>query len=116
MILGEVLEHIDNPVLFLSALRTKYGQYVKHMIITVPNAFALDNLQFAFKNLEFVNTDHRFWFTPFTLAKVGSEAGLKFVAFEMCQTWALNKWWKNRLIKRKPLLRENLVMFFDISQ
>jgi hypothetical protein len=116
MILGEVLEHIDNPVLFLNALKLKYGKYVKHMVITVPNAFSFENVRWALKETEFINTDHRFWFTPFTLAKVGSQAGLEFQSFEMCQTWKLNRWWKNRMIKSNPLLRENLVMFFNISE
>lgn len=114
MILGEVLEHVDNPVLFLNSLKVKYGQFVSKIIITVPNAFSVQSLPFIFRSQEFVNTDHRFWFTPYTLAKVGNEAGLELDSFNMCQTYRPKRWWQNLLVKRYPLFRENLIMTFKI--
>ncbi|HYG50616.1 MAG TPA: hypothetical protein VD905_06915 [Flavobacteriales bacterium] len=76
-ILGELLEHIDNPVHFLGQIKKNYGQYVDRLIITVPNAFTVNNFKQATKSKEIINTDHRFWFTPYTLAKVVWHAGME---------------------------------------
>jgi hypothetical protein len=42
MVLGEMLEHIDNPVLFLENIAAKYGNCVDRFLLTVPNAIHLD--------------------------------------------------------------------------
>lgn len=71
--LGEIVEHLDNPVLFLSALKRnmeRYGFQGKY-IITVPNAMSLLRRQrYQGGGMERVNSDHRFWFTPYTISKV----------------------------------------------
>jgi len=46
---------------------------VERIIITVPSALRFRNLN-GMK--ECINTDHRYWFTPFTIAKVCIEAGI----------------------------------------
>jgi hypothetical protein len=76
LVLGEVLEHTDDPVEFLSTLRSKTSLYVKRFLITVPNAFCFANLQNTWKSKENINSDHRYWFTPYTLAKVLTRAGM----------------------------------------
>lgn len=75
MVMGEILEHIDNPVDFLKKIRDNYKEKIKQLLITVPNAFAIDNFSAAHQNLEVINSDHRYWFSPFTLAKIGINAG-----------------------------------------
>jgi len=82
MLLGEILEHIPNPVQFLSDIRQKYSGTVREIIITVPNALRISNFLNAFRGFEAINTDHKFWFTPYTLASVSVSAGLspKWVA------------------------------------
>lgn len=50
MILGEILEHVDNPVEFLSKIREKYSPYVKEIVITVPNALSIVNVVNAYLN------------------------------------------------------------------
>lgn len=75
--LGEMVEHLDNPVLFLTALKEnmrKYGFEGKY-IITVPNALSLIRKRFR-GGMESINSDHRFWFTPYTIAKVMVQAGI----------------------------------------
>lgn len=76
LVLGEVLEHIDNPVDFLKKLKANYSHVAKQIIITVPHIIT----RIAFKNIkkgiECINTDHRYWFTPFTIMKVATMAGL----------------------------------------
>lgn len=78
VLLGEILEHVDNPVLFLSNMREvliKYG-FEGEYIITVPNAFSLQIGEYT-KGVELINSDHKYWFTPFTLGKVMFDAGIK---------------------------------------
>lgn len=110
MILGEVLEHIDNPVLFLQNIHEKYQKYVKQFVVTVPNAFSFRNIVNVFKDTETINSDHRFWFSPYTLAKVATEAGFKIDSFGLGQLYMGDKWWKRKVLQRYPLLRENIIM------
>ncbi len=76
-ILGELLEHIDNPVQYLTDIRSLYSDCLKKIIITVPNAWTQTTMQKAKQSAEIINSDHRYWFTPYTLAKVVTRAGLK---------------------------------------
>ncbi|MBS1558963.1 MAG: methyltransferase domain-containing protein [Bacteroidetes bacterium] len=76
-ILGELLEHIDNPVHYLREIREKYGSSIQKIIITVPNVMNVRILGLAAKATEVINTDHRYWFTPYTLAKVMHQAGIE---------------------------------------
>ena len=70
LVAGEIVEHLDNPVEFLRLLNERYKQRVDKIIITVPNAFRINNLTFSMKGQECINTDHRYWFTPYTICKV----------------------------------------------
>lgn len=76
IILGEILEHVDDPVSFLTRLKGRIGPIAGKIIITVPNAFHYKNFRNAWKGTEAINTDHRYWFTPFTLAKVMTRANI----------------------------------------
>lgn len=76
LLAGEILEHINNPVEFLSQLNENYRNCVKYIIITVPNAFRISNIKSTLQGMEGINTDHKYWFTPFTLCKVAAEAGM----------------------------------------
>jgi len=77
LVLGEVLEHIDNPVNFLNKLKANYSHVAKQIIITVPHIITRSTFKSAKKGIECINTDHRYWFTPFTIMKVATMAGLK---------------------------------------
>jgi hypothetical protein len=81
IILGELMEHIDNPVLFLSQIREKYGHVIDKVLMTVPNGLRWINFKRVLRNKEVINSDHRFWFTPYTLAKVCTHAGLEIEEF-----------------------------------
>jgi hypothetical protein len=110
IVAGEVLEHIDNPVDFLRSIREKYGACTERIVITVPNAFSYTNFRFSLKNLEMINSDHRFWFTPFTLMKVVQQAGITVEGFDLCvdekpSVFSLKYWLGN-----KPLLRNRVVL------
>ncbi|HTF22183.1 MAG TPA: methyltransferase domain-containing protein [Chryseolinea sp.] len=75
-ILGELLEHIDNPVQFLSAIRANYAGTIDRIVVTVPNAWTRITMKMAQSSVEMINSDHRYWFTPYTLAKVLYQAGM----------------------------------------
>lgn len=79
IILGEIVEHVNNPVDFLGRLKNNMDEYgfKGRYIITVPNAISTVRNGILNKGLECINTDHRFWFTPYTISKVMMEAGIK---------------------------------------
>ena len=51
----------------------EYGFMGKY-IITVPNAFCFLKTSVYQEGIEFINSDHRYWFTPYTIAKIMIEA------------------------------------------
>jgi hypothetical protein len=77
VVFGELIEHIGNPVEFLYAFRMKYGQSVRKFLISVPTVYTTGQYRNMKNYCEIINTDHRFWFTPYTICKVLTEAGLK---------------------------------------
>jgi len=111
-IFGEIIEHVDDPVLFLSAFRERYAGIVKEAVLTTPNAFRADNYTAARHHREIINSDHRFWWTPYTLGKVCTRAGLKVTDFRFCQGYPVPSWNVPRrlLLSRYPALRDTLVM------
>ncbi len=112
MLLGELLEHVDNPVEFLKNIKVKYENYVDKLIITVPNAFRLYNYDALKKHQEWINSDHRYWFSPYTLSKVSVCSGFEVESFSFAQIGRIN--WKSirkrYLLTRYPALRDCIVM------
>ena len=90
LVMGEILEHVNDPCLFLNRIREKYENNIDKLIITVPNAFSWQNMTYTFSHQECINTDHRYWFTPYTLAKVISQAGMHVEQFSFCQSININ--------------------------
>lgn len=80
-VLGEMVEHLDDPIGFLGKLRQNAGGKIGAIVVTVPNAWSLANAVCAIRGVELINTDHRFWFTPFTIAKVLTRAGWRLEEF-----------------------------------
>jgi hypothetical protein len=77
VLLAEVVEHLDNPGQFLTHLNDTLGHLYDRIIITVPNAFS-SVARRAWKNgIENINSDHRFWFSPYTIARLTTAAGFK---------------------------------------
>lgn len=113
LILGEVLEHIGNPVEFLASIREKYAGCVDRMVLSVPNAFHLDNFVRTLRHVEQINTDHCYWFTPFTLAKVAQAAGLYVHNYRLClhkPNVPRRRFIYRALLRAFPLLRGTVVM------
>jgi hypothetical protein len=128
LVLGEILEHVDNPVQFLSSIKEKYVDKVDKIIITVPNAFFIVNLDHLENGVEVINSDHRFWFTPYTLAKVGTLSGLEFIDVELTHELKNKRGLKAKLLvlpylrykkklnklKNYPIYRDTIIMTFKI--
>jgi len=76
ILLGEVLEHIDNPVEFLSTIKNRFRN-IKRIIITVPHVLNRDRFIDAQMGKEIINSDHRFWFTGYTLLKILTQSEIK---------------------------------------
>ncbi len=75
VVFGEIVEHLDNPVNFLKVFKEKYGVKVSKFIVTVPSIYNLHQFKNMMNYLEIINSDHRYWFTPYTISKVLVSAG-----------------------------------------
>ncbi|MFQ5328520.1 MAG: class I SAM-dependent methyltransferase [Thermodesulfobacteriota bacterium] len=116
MIIGEVLEHIDNPVHFLKNILKCYAT-IEKIIITVPNALRFENFINVLKHVELINSDHRYWFTPYTLGKVAVESGMSVDGF-----WFVTSTEPPRLniikktfMRMYPAFRDTIVMVLNTN-
>ncbi|MEX0741590.1 MAG: hypothetical protein WD079_02255, partial [Phycisphaeraceae bacterium] len=69
------------------------------------------------RGCELINTDHRYWFTPYTLGKVAVEAGLMPREVRMCRNGIVKRRsiMKNRLMRRRPLNRGGILLIADLG-
>ena len=118
LLIPEVLEHIGNPVQFLTGMRERLGRNFRKLVVTVPNGFARSQTAFTRKGTELINSDHRFWFTPYTLHKVLLDAGFTVDELVLCKHGKVKprSIFKNLYDKTHPLLRENLVAIASVKQ
>ena len=116
MFIPDVIEHIGNPVDFLVAIRKNFKDNVKKIILTTPNAFRWNNFINSFKNKEVINTDHRFWFTPYTLSKIVSDAGYEIIDLKYVEhgRFSRREIIKKIILKKYPLLRDTLIMEVEL--
>lgn len=83
----DVIEHVGNVEDFLRYA----GSFGCPVLITTPNALRLSN-RTRWRS-ELVNTDHRYWFSPYTLARSVVAAGLRIDRM----------WYTGGFAKRTPL-------------
>jgi hypothetical protein len=112
---GEVVEHIGDPVRFLKTFLSTYERNVRDVIITVPNAFRAGNVKSIFANREVINSDHRFFFTPYTICKVACDAGIAPSSIQMA-SFSRQGALKKLITSRWPLLAENIVLMGKPAQ
>lgn len=113
IVLGEVIEHVDNPVAFLKAISANYKQNVRRLIITAPNTLCLQNVFNAYTHgIEAINADHKYGFTPYTLCNAAYKAGLVPENMRMCTYGAINDFVKTNYddLLAKPVLLETIVL------
>jgi hypothetical protein len=96
-------------------IKTNYGQYFDKILISVPNALSYNNFRNTFKGIEQLNTDHRYWFTPFTLSKIVNRAGYDIIDCSLSQYYKGNGPLKRIMYRRFPLLRHGLILTASVS-
>lgn len=77
VIMGEILEHVDNPVDFLMSIKSRLQLRANQLVITVPNSFNVLIKNDIKCNTEDINSDHLYHFTPYTLARVIYKSGFE---------------------------------------
>ena len=75
VVFGEIIEHLDDPVNFLKTFRQKFSDTTSNFILTVPNILTKNSFRNMLSFREVINSDHRYWFTPYTISKVLYRAG-----------------------------------------
>jgi len=90
VVLGEMVEHLDDPVNFLKVFKSKYGGKVDKFIITVPNIYNLQQFRNMLNYREVINSDHRYWFTPYTISKILVSAGYNPESISYANLQSLN--------------------------
>jgi 2-polyprenyl-3-methyl-5-hydroxy-6-metoxy-1,4-benzoquinol methylase len=105
-LLADVIEHVGDPVAFLRSIRRhRFGE----LVVSTPNVFRWRNL---LPGAELINTDHRYWFSPYTLCKVLVDAGYEPSAVELCHADYAS--WRGALAARVadlvPRWRDSLIV------
>lgn len=112
IVIGELLEHVDNPVLFLKQLKSFFKSNFSNILITGPNALKWKNISTSFSNSELINSDHRFWFSPYTLAKLLTRSSFTPDQYWFGTTGGVNKrnYLYKWLLKRYPQFQDTIIM------
>ena len=115
VVFGELLEHIGNPVEFLSTFRVKYGHRVNKFLISVPSVYTSAQFRNMKKYSEVINSDHRFWFTPYTICRVLTDAGYApdEVSFTNLQSLNLTQLTLRKLLKITGVVKRYPFWFYN---
>ncbi|AVT12190.1 SAM-dependent methyltransferase [Paracidovorax avenae] len=106
----DVLEHLGDPAAFMARLAQIFP--AADFVVSVPNGLALRNAVNMLGGVERVNTDHRAWFSPYTLSKVLADAGLRVEELRGCMVspaGSLKGRLLRGLVRRRPLGADVLV-------
>ncbi len=66
----EVMEHLQNPGLFLNSIKSFMAPGKTEFLLSVPNAFRLETLIWLLRGVEYVHPDHNYWFSYLTLTNL----------------------------------------------
>lgn len=81
--LGDVIEHVGNPLALLS-FATRHVLPTGRILVATPNPFSRKFFrQFFREGVIVVNLDHVAWFTPTQALELGRRAGLTLVAYHL---------------------------------
>lgn len=75
IVASEVLEHLQNPGFFLEGVKRFMIPRETELIVTIPNAFRIDNLLWLFRGVEYVHPDHHYWFSYYTARRLLEKNG-----------------------------------------
>jgi glycosyltransferase involved in cell wall biosynthesis len=74
VVAGEIMEHLNNPGLFLDAVKTVMGP-ASTLLITVPNGLWFGHTPYAQAGIEWVHPDHNYWYSPTTIQTLLNKHG-----------------------------------------
>jgi 2-polyprenyl-3-methyl-5-hydroxy-6-metoxy-1,4-benzoquinol methylase len=77
IVAAEIVEHLQNPGLFLAAVRRLMTPENTQLIVTVPNAFRTVSWLWLMRRVEFVHPDHNYWFSYATSTHLVRQSGLE---------------------------------------
>lgn len=80
IVASEVIEHLQNPGLFLSAVKVLMSPGKTELIISLPNAFRIDTLIWLLRGVEYIHPDHNYWFSYHTATNLIRKSGLEINA------------------------------------
>ena len=80
---SEVLEHLANPGLFLESVKSVMQPDTSQLILSVPNAFRIENLLWMLRGVEYIHPDHNYWFSYYTVTNLLQKCG-----FELQEVYA----------------------------
>ena len=123
LLMGEILEHVDNPVSFLQQIIESNRDCIDKIIITVPNMYNIYTRIFSWFNIEEINTDHRYWFSPVTLWKIAYRGGVNVKSIELlCSPISkkinlknMLKFMSKYLFEWRPLNRKHIVLIGTLN-
>jgi hypothetical protein len=75
VVASEVVEHLNNPGLFLQAVKSVMLPGRTKLIVTVPNAFRVSTLLALLQGVEYVHPDHNYWFSFTTIRNLVQKNG-----------------------------------------
>lgn len=107
IIMGDVIEHVSNPLVFIN----QYAPFLKpggKMIICTPNGFGIRYfIQILFYGKSSTNPEHTFAFEPITFVELVSRSELKIDEF-----YWLKEYRKGSNFQQKVILGLSSVMIF----
>ena len=112
VLLGELIEHVPNPIAFMTAVRknlTAFGDI--DVIVTTPNGLVGQKFRDAARGRESINSDHKCVYTPYTLTRTLAAAGLRVTDIETCRAGIVKPWNvpANLYYSAFPLRRSGLI-------
>ncbi len=106
----DVIEHLADAAAFLQRLAGAFAH--AEFVISVPNALALRNGLAALVGEERINTDHRVWYSPYTLQKTLWDGGLEVtevIACPVSRAGTIAGHWLRALMGTRPLWSDCLI-------
>lgn len=104
IVMGDVIEHVDNPVEFLQ-FYTKYLADDGKMIICTPNVFGIRyTLQIFFFGQSGTNPEHTFGFEPYTMLELFDRASVMPDEFLWLKEYSKAANFKQKFIRMKSAI------------
>ena len=111
---GELIEHVNNPGLFLECCKKNLKDNGR-LIITTPNAFSISNLLFVIfrrnSNIQ-MNQEHTMLFTPQLLEEIGSRQGFEAEVRTFFQPYVFRRWF---MVKVREIVHKIVGKPFETS-